>query len=94
MFSRMNVFFFIVAVAIAIPNLGPFISLVGAVCLSTLGLIFPSIIELVVCWDSPGLGKWNWVLWKNILIIMFGILGFVTGSYTSVYEIILEHQNS
>lgn len=85
---------FTVAVAIAIPNLGPFISLVGAVCLSTLGLMFPSIIELVVCWDSPGLGKWNWVLWKNILIIMFGILGFVTGTYTSIHEIILEHQNS
>lgn len=37
--------------AAAIPNLGPFISLVGAVCLSTLGLMFPAIIEVVTFWE-------------------------------------------
>ncbi|KAL1117154.1 hypothetical protein AAG570_004481, partial [Ranatra chinensis] len=76
-----------VGIAIAIPNLGPFISLVGAVCLSTLGLMFPSFIELVVCWEEPGLGRFNWILWKNVLIIMFGVLGFVTGTITSIHEI-------
>ncbi|GLH07336.1 Proton-coupled amino acid transporter-like protein pathetic [Gryllus bimaculatus] len=80
-----------VAVAAAIPNLGPFISLVGAVCLSTLGLMFPSIIEIVTYWENPGLGRLNWRLWKNILIIMFGILGFVTGTYSSINDIIKEH---
>ncbi|XP_015121467.1 proton-coupled amino acid transporter-like protein pathetic isoform X1 [Diachasma alloeum] len=77
-----------VGVAIAVPNLGPFISLVGAVCLSTLGLMFPSIIELVTVWEEEdGLGRYNWRLWKNILIILFGVLGFVTGTYTSILEI-------
>jgi proton-coupled amino acid transporter len=70
-----------------VPNLGPFISLVGAVCLSTLGLMFPSFIELVVCWEDPGLGRFNWILWKNVFIIAFGILGFVTGAITSIHEI-------
>lgn len=76
-------------IAIAIPNLGPFISLVGAVCLSFLGLIFPSVIEVVAFWDRPnGLGSYNWVLWKNLFLIAFGILGFLTGSYVSIIEII------
>lgn len=80
---------FTVGMAIAIPNLGPFISLVGAVCLSTLGLMFPSIIELVTVWESEnGLGRFNWRLWKNIAIICFGVLGFLTGSYVSLQEII------
>lgn len=74
-----------VAVAVAVPNIGPFISLVGAVCLSTLGLMFPSFIELVVRWES-GLGRFNWVLWKNLFIIAFGILGFITGTITSLHE--------
>lgn len=77
-----------VVIAILVPNLGPLISLVGAVCLSTMGLMFPSIIELVVFWEQEnGLGKWNWRLWKNIAIICFGILGFVTGTYCSLEEI-------
>ncbi|PSN47057.1 Proton-coupled amino acid transporter-like protein pathetic [Blattella germanica] len=77
-----------VVIAVAIPQLGPFISLVGAVCLSTLGLMFPAIIELVTYWDNPGLGPGYWILWKNVLIIMFGILGFVTGTLVSIEEII------
>ncbi|XP_012281912.1 proton-coupled amino acid transporter-like protein pathetic isoform X2 [Orussus abietinus] len=80
---------FTVGVAIAIPNLGPFISLVGAVCLSTLGLMFPSVIELVTFWEQEdGLGRLNWRLWKNLAIICFGILGFLTGTYVSIEEIL------
>uniref|UniRef100_A0A6M2E1N5 Putative amino acid transporter n=1 Tax=Xenopsylla cheopis TaxID=163159 RepID=A0A6M2E1N5_XENCH len=80
-----------VAIAVAIPNLGPFISLIGAVCLSTLGLMFPAIIELVTYWERPGLGTYNWRLWKNGFLICFGILGFVTGTYVSIQEIIEAH---
>lgn len=76
-----------VCIAIAIPNLGGFISLVGAVCLSTLGLMFPSLIELVTFWDS-GLGRFNWMLWKNLFLIVFGMIGFVTGTYVSIQEIL------
>ncbi|CAB3259053.1 unnamed protein product [Arctia plantaginis] len=78
-----------VCIAIAIPNLGPFISLVGAVCLSFLGLIFPSVIQTVTFWDRPnGLGRFNWILIKNIFLICFGILGFLSGSYVSILDII------
>lgn len=77
-----------VILAVLIPNLGGFISLVGAVCLSMLGLIFPSIIDLVTFYDEPGLGVLNWRLWKNLFLICFGLVGFVTGTYYSIHEII------
>ncbi|XP_017781864.1 PREDICTED: proton-coupled amino acid transporter-like protein CG1139 isoform X2 [Nicrophorus vespilloides] len=77
-----------VAIAILIPNLGGFISLVGAVCLSTLGLIFPALIDLITFYEEPGLGRFNWRLWKNIFLICFGLVGFVTGSYVSICEIL------
>lgn len=86
---RIVMVIFTVGVAIAIPNLGPFISLVGAVCLSTLGLMFPSIIELVTVWEQEnGLGTYYWRLWKNLAIVAFGVLGFLTGSYVSIQEIL------
>lgn len=86
----MSTFFILVIVAIACPNLGPVISLVGALCLSFLGLILPSCIDLVTCWEEPGLGRGYWRLWKNLAIIMFGILGLVTGVYSSVLDIIVQ----
>ncbi|XP_054275982.1 proton-coupled amino acid transporter-like protein pathetic [Macrosteles quadrilineatus] len=82
-----------VLVAVLIPHLGPFISLVGAVCLSFLGLMLPSIVEIIVYWGSEeGLGTGNWILWKNLAIILFGFIGFFTGSYTSIVAIIEKHQ--
>jgi len=53
----MHAYLILVGIAAAIPNLGPFISLVGAVCLSTLGLMFPAIIEVVTFWEQSA-GKY------------------------------------
>ncbi|XP_061387066.1 proton-coupled amino acid transporter-like protein CG1139 isoform X3 [Musca vetustissima] len=81
------------AIAVALPNLGPFISLIGAVCLSTLGMIVPSIIELAVYHEDPGYGRFKWRLWKNVFLICFGIIGFVTGTYVSILEFHAEFSN-
>nr|CAD7431431.1 unnamed protein product [Timema monikensis] len=76
-----------VCVAIAVPNLGPIISLVGAVCYSTLGLLCPVVIDLVTNWEG-GLGTWYWVLWKDSFILLFWLAALLTGTYTSVLDII------
>lgn len=78
---------FTVALAIAIPTIGPFMSLIGAVCVSTLGFIFPAIIEMITYYDRPGYGFLNWILWKDILLVLFGIGSFVIGTYISILEI-------
>lgn len=85
---RIILVFITVVLAILIPNLGGFISLVGAVCLSMLGLIFPATIDLVTFYDDPGMGKYNWRLYKNLFLIFFGLVGFLTGTYVSIFEII------
>ncbi|XP_065341300.1 proton-coupled amino acid transporter-like protein pathetic [Cloeon dipterum] len=74
------------AIAIAIPNLSALMGLIGAVCLSTVGLMFPAIVETVVFWQDWGWG--NWKLVKNIVIFVFGITGFATGLYTSILDLI------
>ncbi|KAJ8959317.1 hypothetical protein NQ318_022003 [Aromia moschata] len=85
---RVSLVVLTLVLAILIPNLGAFISLVGAVCLSMLGLIFPAIIDLVTFYEDPGLGRFNWRLWKNVFLICFGMIGFATGTYVSVNDII------
>ncbi|XP_038215018.1 proton-coupled amino acid transporter 4 [Zerene cesonia] len=72
--------------AALIPNLSGIISLVGAFSSSALALIFPPIIEIVTFWPDR-LGTYDWKLWKDIAIIIFGITGFVFGTYASLENI-------
>uniref|UniRef100_A0A7G3ABM4 Putative amino acid transporter n=1 Tax=Lutzomyia longipalpis TaxID=7200 RepID=A0A7G3ABM4_LUTLO len=74
--------------AVAIPRLGLFISLFGALCLSALGLAFPAIMEICVLWPDK-LGPCRFVLYRDIALIIFGIVGLVAGTYVSVRDIIL-----
>ena len=76
---------FPVMLAAAIPNLGAVISLVGSVSSSMLALIFPPIIELITFWDS---GITRTAIVKDVLIALFGILGFLAGTYTSIENIL------
>ncbi|XP_055378661.1 proton-coupled amino acid transporter-like protein CG1139 isoform X2 [Condylostylus longicornis] len=75
-----------VVIAAALPNLGPFITLIGAVCLSSLGVMIPAIVETVVYREDPGHGRFNWRLYKNGFLVVFGIIGFITGTYVSIEE--------
>lgn len=81
------IFPFSVIFAIAIPRLGLFISLVGALCLSMLGIAFPAIIELCVLWPDK-LGPLKLYLWKDLLLIVFGIIGLFVGTYINLVDII------
>lgn len=79
--------FLAVLLAVAIPRLGLFISLFGALCLSVLGLAFPAIMEICVKYPD-NFGAFYYVLWKDILLILFGVAGLVIGTTTSVKDII------
>ena len=70
-----------------IPHLALFISLVGAFAGTALALLFPPIIELLCYYAQKRLTLKVWV--KNIILMMFGLLGFTTGTYASVRQIIL-----
>jgi len=78
---------FTVVLAVAVPTISPFISLIGALCFSILGLIVPAFIEVITFWDR-GLGPYRWRLWKNIVVSIFGVMALAFGSYTSIREIV------
>ncbi|GAB1868901.1 Proton-coupled amino acid transporter 1 [Camponotus japonicus] len=78
--------------AIAIPRLGLFISLFGALCLSALGIAFPAIIDICVLWPEKNFGFLKTLLIKNMLLIVFGLLGLVVGTYVSIVDIVKSFQ--
>ncbi|XP_049818917.1 proton-coupled amino acid transporter-like protein CG1139 [Aethina tumida] len=76
------------ALAVAIPELDLFISLFGSLCLSSLGITFPSIIDLCTNWDSLHGLRGSIIIGKNIFLIIFSVFGLVIGTYTSLDKII------
>lgn len=76
-----------VAIAELVPALGLFISLIGALCSTALALVFPPVIELIAC-SEPNKGPGIWICLKNLIILVLALLGFFTGSYESLKEIV------
>uniref|UniRef100_A0A182JDX4 Amino acid transporter transmembrane domain-containing protein n=1 Tax=Anopheles atroparvus TaxID=41427 RepID=A0A182JDX4_ANOAO len=77
-------------IAEGVPNLGAFISLIGALCSTALALIFPPVIELTLL-AAPGgtLERPAGVVWaKNGLILLIASIGVVTGTYESMQALI------
>lgn len=73
----------------AIPRLDLFISLFGALCLSSLGLAFPAVIETCVFLkDQRSSTARAAMIAKNTLIGIFGFVGFIVGTGTSLAAII------
>lgn len=75
-------------IATAIPDLEPFISLVGALFFGSLGLLAPPVIETVFALSFGGFGKYNWILWKNVVLVIFSLIAIFAGVFTSIEGII------
>ena len=75
--------------AAAIPELHLFISLIGAFASSVLAIIVPPVLQIMLFYKVTE-PRWQKMLWisKSIFIIGVGVIGFITGTYTSVQSII------
>ncbi|KAL3285193.1 hypothetical protein HHI36_019310 [Cryptolaemus montrouzieri] len=72
--------------AIANPYLEEFITLVGAIGGTSLALIFPPLLEMVTFYETLG----YFTIFKNILILLLGFTGIITGTYTACREIVIK----
>ncbi|XP_063837582.1 proton-coupled amino acid transporter-like protein CG1139 [Ostrinia nubilalis] len=77
-------------IAAAVPELDLFISLFGALCLSALGLAFPAFIQSCTYWYYVSDSERIRMIIKNAIVVLFGILGLVVGTWTSLQGIIVK----
>lgn len=75
--------------AATIPHLDLMISLVGTMSSSAIALVFPPMLEIVTYWNEPRrYGRYRWRIGKDILIMLFGVLGFFIGTITTLINIV------
>lgn len=86
-FDLFFLFCLIVLLAISVPELGLFISLFGALCLSVLGISFPSLMEICVLYPDKW-GRFNHVVIRNVLLIAIGLFALITGTNKSLTDIV------
>lgn len=85
----MMMMFISVLLAATIPHLDLMISLVGTLSSSAIALVFPPMLEIVTYWNEPRrYGCCRWRIGKDILIMLFGILGFFIGTITTLINIV------
>lgn len=82
------------ALAIAVPDLEPFISLVGAVFFGSLGLFVPAFIEIVFLTTNGGFGRGQWLLWKNLFLMIFALIAMFAGAFVSIKDIVETYTGS
>lgn len=88
-----SLYFLLVVIATIVPDLEPFVGLVGAICSSTLVLFFPPVIELVTFWeDDEYMGPYRWKFYKNYILIILWFITLVTGAHISLQKIIELYQ--
>ncbi|KAJ2954402.1 hypothetical protein O0L34_g2666 [Tuta absoluta] len=73
--------------AIAFPSIEALSGFLGTFCISNMAFIWPNLIDLVVVWERPGLGRWNWRLWKSLALILVGVSFFVAGTYVNAADL-------
>ncbi|XP_030035360.1 proton-coupled amino acid transporter-like protein CG1139 isoform X1 [Manduca sexta] len=77
--------------AVSVPQLGLFISLFGALCLSALGICFPALMELCISFpDKSGAARLRLV--KDAALFVVGVVGLLAGTYTALLGIIRTFQ--
>lgn len=84
---RIGISIFTICVALLVPELEPFISLVGSIFFSILGITIPAVVETISCWDGH-LGRGKWRFWKNTTLVIFSLLALIFGSWISISDII------
>uniref|UniRef100_A0AC35GPW7 Amino acid transporter transmembrane domain-containing protein n=1 Tax=Panagrolaimus sp. PS1159 TaxID=55785 RepID=A0AC35GPW7_9BILA len=78
------------AIAELVPHLALFIALIGAVACTSLALLFPPMIDLLVCYAQHRLTLQTWII--NGVMLVFALIGFFTGTYSALSDIFATFQ--
>ncbi|KAJ2951976.1 hypothetical protein O0L34_g4238 [Tuta absoluta] len=75
-------------ISVAFPQVVDLMGVIGAFCLSSMGFLFPALIQLLLDLEEPGLGKYKWRLIRFILIAVFATVLCTIGTVSGVINLV------
>lgn len=91
---RTGIMIVMAGLAIAVPDLEPFISLVGAVFFGSLGLFVPAFVEIIYLQTNGSFGPLKWKLWKDLFLMLFSLVAMFAGAFVSIKHIVETYTKS
>lgn len=88
------VLFFLVAIAVSVPQLGNSIALVGSLAGSAVLFVFPAVLHLLVIWNDRHLFATKLNIAKDLMIMVIGLIGATVGTYEALDAIIRDYNIS
>jgi len=79
---RTSMVLVVLGLSAVIPKLDLVISLVGSLGCSFLAIIFPTVLDVILHWETSS----KLVFTKNCILIIIGVIGCVTGAYTTIIQ--------
>ncbi|XP_053614297.1 proton-coupled amino acid transporter-like protein CG1139 [Plodia interpunctella] len=73
-------------ISYSIPFQGPFVAFVGNLCTTLLSVVFPATMELCLLYPE-NYGKYRIYFFKNLILIIFGLISWAFGVAFSIYII-------
>jgi len=65
------------------------IALIGSVASAALAIIFPPLLEIMTFWPDRKERKYFWIMFsKDIVIMLFGVLCFLSGTAVAVMQLV------
>ncbi|XP_021709821.1 proton-coupled amino acid transporter-like protein CG1139 isoform X2 [Aedes aegypti] len=88
---RFGLMTILTAISVGVPDLQLFVGLVGSFCSSNLVLLVPVLVDTVFRWPND-YGPCGWIILKNVILAVFGVLLLVFGTYSSIRRIIKTYE--
>lgn len=76
-----------IVAAFVVPEIEPFIGLLGSFSVASLSILLPVAMDLIFRWPND-FGVFKWHLIKDILLCMFGLFVLIVGTHFSILNII------
>ncbi|XP_022828496.1 uncharacterized protein LOC111357931 [Spodoptera litura] len=82
----------LILISYLLPNVTRMMGVLGSLFTTPAVMIYPAIIEMILDWEYPGLGKYRWRLVKCISIVIVGLVTVFGGTYFNIVGMIEEIQ--
>ncbi|KAF9413600.1 hypothetical protein HW555_008245 [Spodoptera exigua] len=80
----------LIIISFVLPNVTRIMGVLGGLFTAPAVIVYPAVIELILDWEYPGLGRCKWRFWKCMAIVIIGLVTVFGGTYSNIVGMVHE----